>query len=238
MTDDQTLSPATRERREKVAAWVSRLGAELPDGTPAAAYATPGATRTRKLSTVVKECGFKAGTQELLTDIDNALAASGIHSHRPLASRALKNDDWVKFSRLPFPPDELFFSNERLLTEYLLAGIGHFGPFKDLELLGQEYRLPSGRFIDLLCRERRKDGKGQLVAIELKKGDNSTGVVTQIRKYLDELATLEQAQGRPVRGIIVSGRADDAEAENLSASNKHEISWYTYAVTLERKAGH
>ena len=64
----------------------------------------------------------------------------------------------MQLSRLRFAPDELFFKNEQLLEDFLVAGIGRFGPLRDLEREEQEFRLPSGRRIDILCRERRRDG--------------------------------------------------------------------------------
>ena len=133
-------------------------------------FASAAFTGTRKLSTLARGCGSRTVYAELLRDLEQELKAAGIYTHRPVSSPALRRDDVVQLSRLRFAPDELFFKNEQLLQDFLVAGVGQFGPLRDLEREEQEFTLPSGRRIDILCRERRRDGRGDLVAVETEEG--------------------------------------------------------------------
>jgi hypothetical protein len=220
-------------RLAKIKAFVAELTAELPAPVKGDTFATPPTTRQKKLSTVVTRCGSRLATTALLKDIEGELARAPVYTHRPISSPALKRDDFVKFSRLPFAPDELFFDNEQLLKEFLRAGVGSFGPLKDLELESAEFGLPSRRRIDLLCRERRRDGKGALVAVELKKANQADGVVNQVVRYLKELSVHPLADGRSVRGMIISGKADDVEARQLKGETEFLVEWYVYEVSLK-----
>ena len=65
----------------------------------------------------------------------------------------------------------------------------------------------------------------------LKKAKKADGVVTQIVGYLEELSAHPLAKGRKVRGIIVSGRADDVEAGTLASERRFRIEWYCYKVS-------
>jgi hypothetical protein len=227
---------ATDIRLAKIKTFVAELTAELPATQEADSFATPPTIRQKKLSTVVARCGSRLATAALLKDIEAELARASVYSHRPISSPALKRDDFVKFSRVPFTPDELFFDNEQLLKEFLRAGVGSFGPLKDLELESAEFGLPSRRRIDLLCRERRRDGKGALVAVELKKANQATGVVNQVVRYLKELSAHPLAAGRSVRGMIISGKADDVEARQLKTETEFLVEWFVYEVRLDRRA--
>lgn len=225
----------TLSRLPRIKAFVAELLEELPTPTAGETLATPATTRQKHLKTVLARCGSRLAMPGVLTEIETELGASGVHAHRPISSPALRREDWVKFSRLPFAADELFFESEPLLKEYLRAGIGSFGPLRDLELEAAEFYLPSRRRVDLLCRERRRDNRGALVAVELKKAKQD-GVVTQLIRYLEELSKHALANGRAVRGMIISGQADDTEARQLAAETRFQIDWFTYVVNLELRA--
>lgn len=224
---------ATDIRLAKIKAFVAELTTELPAPQAADTFATPPTIRQKKLSTVVARCGSRLATAALLKDLEEELARASVYSHRPISSPSLKRDEFVRFSRVPFAPDELFFGNEQRLKEFLRAGVGSFGPLKDLELVGAEFGLPSRRRIDLLCRERRRDGKGALVAVELKKASQANGVVNQVVRYLKELSAHPVADSRSVRGMIISGKADDVEARQLKAETEFRVDWYVYEVSLK-----
>lgn len=222
-------------RAARIKTYVAALFEKLPVPVGNAVLASPAFIRNRKLSRLAEACGSRTVHAELLRDLEHELEAAGIYTHRPLSSPALGRDDWVRLSRLRFAPDELFFDNEQRLKDFLLAGIGRFGFLRDLEREEQEFALPSGRRIDILCRDRRRGGRGDLVAIELKKAKDADGVVTQIVRYLEELAAHPLAKGRKVRGIIVSGQADDVEAGLLASERRFRIEWYCYKVSLEKR---
>lgn len=228
------MSTAAEARAARIKSYVATLNADLPAVPDDVKFATAALARQRKLSTVMRECGYRAINAQALAELDVELAQQQVFTDRALTSAALRRADWVSFSRLPFPPDELFFAKEAMLKDYLRAGVGNFGPFKELTLVGVEFALPSGRFIDLLCQERRRDNKGALVAIELKKAGRADGVVTQLTRYLEELARHPIASGRCVRGIIVSGRADEIQAKQLKGTQSLQVDWYVYSVKLER----
>jgi Endonuclease NucS len=229
------MANSLEARTARIKTFVAELLEELPAPKDDIGFASVELIRRRKLSTLAEACGSRIVPAELLREMEREFAIAHVYTHRPLTSPALGRDDYVQLCRRPFAPDELFFSNEQMLKEYLVAGIGHFGPFRDLEREEREFVLPSRRRIDILCRERRKDGKGALVAIELKKSQQADGVVTQMIRYLEELASHALAKDRKVRGIIVSGRADDIEARLLSSEQRFPIEWYCYRVTLERR---
>jgi hypothetical protein len=231
------MPPSTPPSRlPRIKAFVAELLQELPKPTAGDALATAATTRQKQLKTVLTRCGARLATAAVLKEIETELGASGVYTHRPISSPALRREDWVKFSRLPFAADELFFENEALLKEYLRAGIGSFGPLKDLELEAAEFYLPSRRRVDLLCRERRRDNRGALVAIELKKAKQADGVVTQLVRYLEELSKHALAKDRTVRGMIISGQADHTEARQLVAETRFQIDWHTYVVNLPWRA--
>ncbi len=234
ITGGTIVANSLDSRNARIKTYVAALFEQLPAPGKNDGFASAAFTRTRKLSTLARGCGSSTVHAELLRDLEQALEAAKIYTHRPVSSPALKRNDVVQLSRLRFAPDELFFENEQLLQDFLFAGIGQFGPLRDLERAEQEFALPSGRSIDILCRERRKDGRGDLVVVELKKAKKARGVVTQIVGYLQELSAHPLAKGRKVRGIIVSGRGDDVEAGTLASERRFRIEWYHYKVSLEK----
>ena len=227
------MASSLDSRAARIKTYVAGLFAQLPAPGENGGFTSAAFTRSRKLSTLARGCGSRTVYAELLRDLEQELEAAGIYTHRPVSSPALRRDDVVQLSRLRFAPDELFFKNEQLLKEFLVAGIGRFGPLRDLEREGQEFRLPSRRRIDILCRERRRGG--DLVAVELKKAGDADGVVTQIRRYLMELSAHPLSKGRKVRGIIVSAPSDDVEAAQLASELPFRIEWYRYKVSLEKR---
>ena len=222
-------------RAARIKTYVAGLFEKLPVPLDNSALASAAFIRKKRLSKLAEACGSRIVHAELLRDLEHELKVAGVYTHRPVSSPALGRNDWVQLSRLKFAPDELFFDNEQLLKEFLLAGIGRFGFLRDLEREEQEFVLPSHRRIDILCRERRRGGRGDLVAIELKKAKQADGVVTQVVRYLEELAAHPLAKDRKVRGIIVSGQADDVEAGMLAAERRFRIEWYCYRVSLEKR---
>jgi hypothetical protein len=186
----------------------------------------------RKLRTVTAEC-YQKGSSRFLAQLGERLNEAGIYTEPPLANPEVRLDDWVLFSKGPFPPDSTIFSKEKDLQRFVEACLGK-GTFRNLELFrapgpvsGREFRLPSGHRIDLLCQERTKSGVGALVAIELKRSQER-GTLEQMVGYLEELKQLHPC--RHVRGIIISGREDQVAASLLKEQKGYDIGWLCYHV--------
>src|SRR4051812_34702410 len=111
-------------RIARTKSFVAELLTELPAPPPNAKFASNATTRERKLSTIALRCGSRFVRVSLLKVVEVEFEAAGIHTHRLLSSPALSRNDRIKLSRLSFAPEELFFDNEQLLKEYLLAGVG------------------------------------------------------------------------------------------------------------------
>jgi hypothetical protein len=216
---------------KSIDAFVDRISKELapPLGTP------EGERRVvrRKVSQVLNLCGRKVVTQGFLAQLERVLAAARVFTSRQLTGRALFQKEWLQFSNAEFPPDAVVFPTERDLCEFIRRALGVLPELAALREIGGEFRLRSGQRIDLLCEEVAQSGKGDLVAIELKKGDPGYGVKAQLDAYLDALSRHPKAKGRQVRGLIISGPDDDSRSAAL-ASSKHRIDWYCYRVHLER----
>ena len=169
--------------------------------------------KRRKLRTVTHECGFKKASLPFLARLRQQVAQAGLFTDPSLVDPALNPEDWVRFSREPFPSKPLVFRKEEHLQQLVLASLGQ-GVFRNLKPFrspgnqsGMEYGLPNGRRIDLLCREKTKHRAGTLVAIELKR-HNPPDTVDQLVGYLDALK--KRFPEREVRGIIISSSEDPA----------------------------
>jgi len=125
----------------------------------------------------------------------------------------------------------LFFRKESALKNYLIGGIGRFGPLQNLRRARSEHKLPSGHRVDILCEENRRDGKGALVAIELKR-DKSADAVSKLNQYLVELQ--REHADRSVRGMIISGSASDADVKLVGQIKSVPIDWYIYTLELKK----
>jgi hypothetical protein len=187
---------------------------------------------------LLSDSGRKIVTQSFINDLDQALAASKVFASRSLSGHPLFQDDWLEFSTQPFPAHAVLFPSEHDLVEFMRRAIGVLPPLDRLRplnlrqvFLGREFTLPSRQRIDLLCEEQHQSGKGDLVAIEFKRGDPSYDVITQLDTYLDALARHPIAQGRGRRGVIISGPDQDARSAAGTVS-RNKIEWYTYQVHL------
>lgn len=186
----------------------------------------------RRLRTVTARCGHR-GTRAFLLVLQAELERHGVFAEPNLADPGLQLDDWVLFSNVPFGSSDLLFGKEKHLARFVESSLGK-KPFRNLvpysdakHTTGLEYRLPSGRRIDLLCQERTRSGMGALVVVEFKRA-SQRGVVEQLYAYMEEVRTMFPS--RNVRGIIVSGAADDVALRLLSETRVTNIAWYTYDI--------
>ena len=190
-------------------------------------------TVRRKVRRLLADSGRAIVTQSFATDLDRALKASKVFTNRPVIGRPLFQDDWVEFSTRPFPPHAVCFTTEHDLIEFMKRAIGVLPPLDGLREIEQEFTLASRQRIDLLCEARAQSGKGDLVAIEFKRGDPGYGVVAQLDAYLDALAQSTVGKGRVVRGLIIS--APDADAQSSAGARpRNRIDWYVYQVALHK----
>ena len=100
------------------------------------------------------------------------------------------------------------FALELYLEEFLLSNWASISWGAPLRLLtdpsGHQYSTPLGR-LDFLAVDTTDNA---LVVIELKRGHPADQVVGQILRYMGWV-THNQANGRPVRGLIIASEIDD-----------------------------
>jgi hypothetical protein len=220
-------------RRDAIAEFVERLRAELP--RPTQPIAKVGNTRWRRLRSIVQEIGDRRISRPHLQKLDAALKDKGIYVDRVLADPELTQDDVVRFSLAPFPPEAMLFTHEKYLRGLIKSHIGNYGQLKSLVLKDTEVRLSTGVRVDILCEDRSKAARGTIVFIELKRNEASDRLATQIRKYADAIRQEPQFKGRPVRAIVVSADVDDATRSLLLASGV-PVELLKYSIRLERAA--
>lgn len=202
------------------------------------AQGQPPPVERRKLRTLVSECGRKRGTPAVLEQIAQRFQEAGLYFDCPVSDSSLRPDDYVWISTGPFPPDAMLFPREADLRKFVLACLGS-GAFRQLEPLkgqskGLEFSLPDGSRVDLLCQERAKSGAGALVAIEFKR-DHQRGTIEQLIGYIEQLKVM--FPGRPVKGIVISGREDQALAARLPImAQGYDIRWFCYQVSFDPTA--
>ena len=175
------------------------------------------------------ECGFRRLHEAHIAELVAHLKTAGIYS-RPMLQSGIGSDEWIWFSRLPFPEDTITFRREEALKTLLADHIGSYGPLKDLRLVREEYRLSTGRRCDFLCKVARGAERGALVVVELKRTKDER-TAEQVLRYLNDLRHEEIAQGRQLRALVITGDADPVGEQALSNST-FPIQWCRYSVTL------
>ena len=182
-------------------------------------------------NSVKSGCGWRNWSAGRRRELASALASREIYSDHDLAHHIFAPGDWLRFSREPFPSTGALFQHEKALEEWIGHNLG-VAPLKYLQQIRRQYRLPSGKVIDILCEERRAGHRG-LVVIEVKL-KRATGAVGQVLDYLDELRKAPPSgyEGANVRGIIISNVEDRREIRALRASE--DIEWYVLKLELTR----
>ncbi len=222
--------PAKRDRTRDMDRLVRSLLRAL-DANAAKGQSPPRVRR--RLGSMCKALHSKCtpGVRKRLTF---AFQEASLHADADLMDRSVGASDWVTISTQPFPAKQSTFTTEKALAHFVEQAIGT-GPFKGLmhfpkanaTQAAREYRLPSGRKIDLLCQEKGRAGNRRLVAIEFKRAQDK-GALLQLIDYLDELAKLYP--DRQVRGIISARSRDSATRRLVRGENGHHIEWITYEV--------
>lgn len=200
------------------------------------------ATRDRthsRLKSILHACGWKRRTEKNLRQIQEAFEEAGIYPEPMLTAPGLNWDEMIYFTReqpQPYNPEWYApahaFSNERALHRFLIQNFDRIPEFSHLKQARSEYQLPSGRKVDILCREKRSN---DYVVIELKKeGVDPSG---QLEKYLIEVdKKLAQAESPSVgvSGIIITAKPNWAiERELPDAIQKYPVIWFVFRAHIE-----
>lgn len=193
------------------------------------------AKRSKLLTTVLSECGYKNRSAQRLQRIQAALVARGIYSRPRLADLQTASHERVEFSRAIYSlvePD-MVFPNERTLELFVLRNYKRIPELSRLKDPKEQHSLPSRRTIDLLFRECRTN---DYVVLELKVDDGGWQVVAQLFSYLTELLPVAQAEGCEVRGIILTGKPNallEDEVKRASEATGIHVDWYCYVASVK-----
>lgn len=220
------------EVRPAVTAAMRALAASL--GEPQGSSASSADTTYRKISTLIRAAGSKAISPKLRSELAAAAAAARLHTDWPLDDPSLTPDRRVRFSRAPFSDAGLLAPSEQSLRNWVIGYIGRQGPFSRCYDPQIEYRIPGQkRFIDLLLKERGAAGRWVgLVAVEFEL-TSPAGTVGQLLGYLDQLSRTEVADGKQLRGVIVSGDAYPPELQHLEKPQPWPIDWFVVDARLK-----
>ena len=120
------------------------------------------------------------------------------------------------------------FELEKYLHEFIVSNFERIDFGQKLEIYkdedgqtGSEYPTSAG-YIDILCRDKLS---GDLVVVELKKGQISDKVVGQTQRYIGWVRE-NLAKGKRVRGIIIARDFDDKLRFALPTDPKIEVKTY------------
>jgi hypothetical protein len=129
--------------------------------------------------------------------------------------------------------DAFSFSLEKYLQEFIVSNWDKTPLAKTLDIYtedeeeGIEFFTGVGE-IDILARDRTT---GDWVVIELKKGRNSDSVVGQLLRYMGWIRKHKAGVGEKVRGIIITGAADERIKYAVFASEG--IEFFTYKASFD-----
>jgi len=192
-----------------------------------------------RLKAVVRACGWKKRSEKNLEQIQQAFEETGIYPEPMLTAPGLAWDEMIYFTReKPHPYDPGWyapahaFSSEKALHRFLIQNFDRIPEFSHLKQPRSEYQLPSGRKVDILCRERETNG---YVAIELKK--EATDPSGQLEKYLIEVDKKLAQKESPkvgVSGVIITGKPNWAiERELPDTIQKYPVVWFVFRARIK-----
>ena len=125
--------------------------------------------------------------------------------------------------------------SEASLRNWVLSRVGRPGPLARCYSPRIEYRVPGPkkRFIDVLLNERGAAGHWTgLLAIEFELS-SPAGTVGQLLEYLHLLSKTDLAEGKQLRGLIISGSRYGRELQHLTRQQPWPIEWYVVEAHLE-----
>jgi hypothetical protein len=189
--------------------------------------------RQLKLSTVISRCGWSnrsAARMELLTA---RLGERGLHCDPSLTTEDLDRDHWIRVSRMLPPLPVQTPPTERDLIAYIQANhrlippLDQYGP-----VIGAEYRLPSGRKVDLVIKDARR--RRWLVIEVENKGAKNREAPAQLCEYMAEVNGKCLPAGYEVEGMIISAEADPRHVELLmGAPAPGRLHWLVFGMQLQ-----
>ena len=151
--------------------------------------------------------GLKRKGRVTLARAQAAFEEAGISPQPPLTGDGLTTRQWVYFGRtrprVEAPSRRLMFEREHDLERFVFENFNKLPELCDLEVLETQYPVSDTERADILCRDRRTNG---YAVVELKKGDPGKGIVAQINKYMAHIVAHEATDGKPVRGIVITGQ--------------------------------
>lgn len=211
-----------------ISGFVNRLVEVLPD---ALGEADSSNTKRMKFTVLLRSIGLSRRSQKTLAELDVALKQARVFCDHPLVEAGPQRVKQLRFSKAPFPPEEMLFATEADLKRFVMAQIGNAGPLKSLVLLAEEVQIGPCR-LDLLCEEPSRRGR-PLVVIEFKKGAGSDRLAGQLARYVDTIRRQPEYATRPIKVIVITAGKDDAVPEVMRIRNV-EVECYRYEVKLQR----
>lgn len=219
----------TGERIERYAANIDNKLRADEEATDAMKVFTASSLRR-----VLKDCGYSKRGSTNTSRIQDALVRRAVYPDPPLTTRGLDWNERIYFTRTP-PTGRpavhrVRFPAERDLETFLVANFDYL--FPELKLVDRQYRVQSGE-IDILARDR--DG---YVVIELKKERATERLVSQLARYMDDVAKWVAANGasEAVRGLVITSEADAPmrqRLEDLARANGRRVDWMVYEIEFE-----
>lgn len=179
--------------------------------------------------TLLKRCGWSKASAQNLQRISKALMHYNIKIQPPLEAGGLTPSTKLTFSFNVSPG--FMFSSEADLQRFLIANFSRLSVFSGLQLVKEQYRLPSQRRIDILAR--RTNGSKDYVVIELKAGVPGQGTLEQLVTYVEHFRQHRaEVEGVGVDGWLITG-SRHRDVESYWKQHHPLIAWYTYSVNLE-----
>jgi hypothetical protein len=191
-------------------------------------------TTRRKLSTILRECGYKRRTRGLAQSLQEELERCGVFPRPHLTAPVLRGDTFITFSRdgyREYENDQGLIDSEKRLEQVLLKALRHIPELRDLRLKETQYVVPgTRRRVDVAFKDTRT---GELVLCELKKDDGGYGPTAQLRTYL-KLHEKNCPDVR-VRGLLITGEETPVLHQLVDAARNadHQIDWFCYELQLK-----
>ncbi|MCD9625273.1 hypothetical protein [Rhabdothermincola salaria] len=221
--------------RPSLVDYMQDLAVSLPE--PWGDVADSSCSTVRKVSSLIRAGGNKVMSPKLREELARAAAAAGLETDRPLSDPTLTPDCWVRFAKVPFADVGLLVPSENDLRRWVLSRVGRPGPFVHCDSPQVEFSIPGRKQrIDLLLKERGSAGRWTgLVVVEFELSSPS-GTVGQVIDYLNLLAKTDMAQGKSLRGVIVSAGRYPREDQHLDREQPWPIEWWVLNAHLEKVA--
>jgi hypothetical protein len=185
------------------------------------------------LRRVLLDCGFERRGARNVERIEAALEQRRVFADPPLTTPGLDWEQRIHFTRSPqttrLDEHRVGFRTEYDLETFLVDNFEYV--FPGLRLVDRQYAVQSGQ-VDILA----KDDDGYVV-IELKKDQPTERLVSQLIRYMDDVAAwlAERGDAAGVRGLVVTEQADDrmhGMLVDLAATRGSRIDWMEYRVEL------